>query len=165
MHKHLYTILLTILGALTASSIVSCSGGTPGAWSDIDVDGWRYGSTVTLTPDSAEATDRIALTIRHDHNYGYANLWLEIKYDTPDSTATDTVDVTMADAWGRWKGHGSGVTYLYTDTVTLRHPLRRGGSLHLRHIMRLDTLTEIEQIGIIPLPASKRYKISKHNAI
>ena len=157
MHKHLHIILLAILGALTAPGIVSCSGGTPGAWSDIDIDGWRYGSTITLTPDSAEATDRIALTIRHSHNYEYSNLWFEIKYDTADSTATDTVDVTLADAWGRWRGHGSGATYQYTDTVTLQQSLRRGGSLRLRHIMRLDTLTEIEQIGVTPLPPSTHY--------
>ena len=114
-----------MLGALTASGVMSCSGGTPGAWSDIDINGWRYGRTVTLTPDS---------------------------------TATDTVDVTLADEWGRWRGHGSGVTYQNTDTVRLRHHLRQGGSLHLRHIMRLDTLTEIEQIGITPLPPSKHYE-------
>ena len=44
MHnKHLHIILLAMLGALTASGVMSCSGGTPGAWSDIDINGWRYG--------------------------------------------------------------------------------------------------------------------------
>ncbi len=155
MPKHLHILILAILGAVLAPAATSCTGGTPGAWADIDVNGWRYGQPVALTPDSAEATDRIALTIRHSHNYGYANIWLEVCYGTSDSTATDTLDITLADAWGRWRGHGSGVSLQHTDTVPLRHSLRRGGTLRLRHIMRMDTLTEVEQIGVTPLPPSK----------
>lgn len=152
MHKRLHILTMTLLGIVMMSTVVACDDGNPGAWVDIDINGWRYGNTVTLTPDSADATDCIALTLRHSHNYDYANLWLEIDYDTPDSTATDTIDVTLADEWGRWKGRGSGVTYQLTDTVTLRHSLRRGGAMRIRHIMRMDTLTEIEQIGVTPLP-------------
>ena len=138
--------------------LASClSHGTdPGNFAVIDNRGWSYGDTLTFAPvtvgnDTVPAVsdfDAVMVTVVHTNSYQWANLWLEVSYRDRDTTCVDTFDVTLADRLGRWLGHGTGITYQRADTLTLRHKPLADSDIKVRHIMRLDTLRDIEQIGI-----------------
>ena len=121
--------------------------------------GWRYNDTVTFVPAAVDtplsaATGRVILAVRHSAAYRYSNLWVELSYPTPtDSVAQrDTVNIVLADVYGHWLGRGAGVSYVLTDTLPRRYSVSDSASLSLRHIMRLDTVADIEQIGLIFVP-------------
>ena len=66
-----------------------------------------------------------------------------------DSTRrADTIQLVLADDFGRWYGSGSGVSYQYTDTLSRSFRAFRNKPLKLRNIMRRDTLPGIEQVGL-----------------
>lgn len=118
---------------------------------------WNYASPLTFAVDtlrdSVARRGDMLLTVRHTHGYEYRNLWLEIDYDVTDSLSRpDTVNVILADVYGHWRGHGSGPSLQVVDTLSQGVALRRGQQIRVRHIMRLDTLGGIEQVGITFLP-------------
>ncbi|MBD5234393.1 MAG: gliding motility lipoprotein GldH [Bacteroidales bacterium] len=103
--------------------------------------------------DSIARGGVLMLSLRHTAGYAYSNIWLELGYPDSDTTVrTDTFCVVLADKYGRWRGRGTGPSIQLTDTLLKDFTLRRGSTLTLRHIMRMDTLPGIEQAGIVYLP-------------
>ncbi len=128
------------------------------AFSGIGPEGWLYTSPCTFSVDtlrdSIAAGGRMLVTVRHSKDFSYANLWLELAYSEADSTLRrDTINVPLADAFGHWYGRGLGLAMEITDTLPGQYTISRGGSLSLRHIMRLDTLEGIERVGVVFVPA------------
>ena len=120
-------------------------------WHTLDNGGWAYADTLTFNNDDADTLEvgRVVVGVRHTANYPYSNLWMEMTYDAGDTIpARDTVEVRLADAFGHWQGSGSGSSYQFTDTVIPRHRIVPGTRVRLRHIMRMDTVPELEQIGL-----------------
>lgn len=116
-----------------------------------DSAGWAYGDSLKFSPeiDDSICTGVLAVCLRHTNAYPYSNLWLELQYAVDDSTtARDTLQIQLADEFGRWHGKGSGVSLQLADTVRRDFKLLNGKPMQLRHIMRADTLREIEQIGV-----------------
>lgn len=112
---------------------------------------WAYTDTVEFTPEFDDSIVEAPLTlcVRHSNAYPYSNLWLELEYPTGDSICrTDTIQLVLADEFGRWYGKGSGVSYQFTDTISRRFRAFSHKPLKLRNIMRRDTLPGIEQVGI-----------------
>lgn len=109
--------------------------------------------TVDTLRDSVASDGVLLLSLRHTSGYEYRNLWLELAYPLNDSIlCRDTLNIELADDEGRWLGHGTGPSRQLADTVSHAFTLRRGETLTLRHIMRMDTLPNIEQIGIVFFP-------------
>lgn len=122
-----------------------------GEFHPIDASGWQYGDTLTYrleSPDSMWHGD-IAIVVRHSASYPYSNLWLELSYPPTDSIGADSINIVLADDLGNWYGRGLGLSYQHIDTVIRNISLTAPAELSLRHIMRNDRLTDIEQIGII----------------
>lgn len=129
--------------ALMASACASHDAGS--TYADVASGGWAYGDTVTYVP-RVKAAQRglLHVIVRHDDDYPFANLWLELS----DSTGRcDTLDIRLADAYGHWQGTGMGGSY---QCVSLPIPVEAapGRAMRLRHIMRVDTLRHIQQIGM-----------------
>ena len=151
---------MTRLVPLTlTSAILLCLGAcTPGhngysAFENIPTHGWLYGDTLSFAPDSlihdSVMTARLNLAVRHGNNYPYANLWLEVTHTSPaGSTCRDTLNLTLADIYGRWQGSGFGASYQFETTVTQATEIDMRAPVTIRHIMRTDTLTGLEQLGI-----------------
>lgn len=122
---------------------------------------WLYGDTVVLTPDTlpdsgSPVRGTLLLVVRHNASYDYSNIWLEVTTFTTDTVlTTDTVEMELADAYGRWLGKGIGTEFCTTDTFSTAFDMRPGISVGLRHIMRTDTLADIEQAGIMFRPAGQ----------
>ena len=144
--KVIYAIAMTIVVMSAACTPPEPAGGE---WKNIPGYGWRYGDTLAYNCGrDTLGVDTLALTIRHTSAYPYANLWLEMSYETGDTTAADTLNIVLADEFGSWYGKGSGVLFQLTDTIIPRRPVNPASPLRLRHIMRTDTVPEIQQIGL-----------------
>jgi gliding motility-associated lipoprotein GldH len=92
----------------------------------------------------------ISLQIRNNDRYAYRNLWLICKEQQPgDVLLNDTIECMLADEFGKWKS--SGIT-LFQHRFALREhylfPDTGRYTISLRHGMRDDNLTGIEDVGL-----------------
>lgn len=118
---------------------------------------WEYARPaefrVDTLRDSVARGGTLLLSLRHTNGYEYSNLWLELSYPVNDSIVrADTFNIILADDFGHWRGHGIGPSLQVTDTLSRDFTLRRGMPMTLRHIMRTDSLANIEQAGLVFLP-------------
>lgn len=88
--------------------------------------------------------------IRHNGSYPYRNLWLEITTPVGSDSITmrDTVAIELADRYGLWRGTGLGALRQLRVPVRQNVRVDSGSHILVRHIMRADTLRDIEQVGI-----------------
>lgn len=138
-----------VLVALTAA----CSLPTeiPGEFKVVPDGEWKYGHTFVFNEKGdtvAGEFEALEFSVRHTDDYPYANLWVELNYNVGDTTASDTFNIKLANEYGKWFGNGSGPVMQHTDTIRPRLTPNPGSPLRLRHIMRVDVLTDIEQIGL-----------------
>lgn len=144
---------LAAAAAMCAATV--CAGCSPAgnsfsSYEFLPQDGWRYGDIIEFRPEMADstATGVLTLSLRHTNDYAYSNLWLEVSVRDSSQQFTDTINVVMADRLGRWLGRGIGTDFQSTDTIAQRIRMNRGTEIKVRHIMRVDNLTDVEQIGI-----------------
>lgn len=124
-------------------------------------DGWLYADTVEMAVVPADSADTVvtgdvAVAVRHTDSYEYSNIWVEVSLPWPDSVERDTFDIRLADPYGRWLGTGVGVGYQRVDTLLRGVKMRASAPLRVRHVMRADTLADIEQVGLIFVPSKGR---------
>lgn len=148
MLKQATSILITILLCLGAC--------VPGhndysQFENIPAEGWCYNDTLTFIPEpkDSSATGVLTLALRHNNDYIYSNLWVEVSYLNDSATVTDTLNIELADIYGHWYGKGLGSRFQTEDTVSTSFHTVKGSPVKVRHIMRTDTLDGIEQVGII----------------
>lgn len=151
MKGPLYAILIALAAVLWGCANPETS---EAEFTAIPEYGWPYGDTLKLDIPTADsvAVGRLAVTVRHTNAYLYRNLWLEVSTPLADTVVADTVNIELADAYGRWYGRGVGVSYAHTDTLPRSVCLTRGRPVMVRHIMRVDTLADVEQIGLTFIP-------------
>ena len=118
---------------------------------DIDVDGWAYGDTLVFSPskDSLAVEKSVSVALRHSASYKYGNVWLELRVQSPDTLIVDTANIKLFDRYGRALGNGTGVSFLKIDTLSGKYSIAPDTKIGVRHLMRVDTLAGIEQIGLI----------------
>lgn len=147
MNKLIITIILPL-----SIIVAACTGSRNdfSGYCNLPVDGWAYGDTLTFVPCHPDtvADGSLVLSLRHDNSYLFSNLWLEISYDDVAGHRVDTVNVQLCDVYGHWFGHGIGARYQLSDTVTGRFRHLTSTPVRVRHIMRVDTLRGIEQLGV-----------------
>lgn len=117
---------------------------------------WLYDEGVVFTADTLRdsiATGSLILALRHSAAYPYRNVYIELQYnERPDSSIKDTFNIILADIYGHWRGKGMGSSLMITDTLYKRFQLAQNMPLNLRHILRVDTLEGIEQVGLTFIP-------------
>ncbi len=153
MRSLTYIIIATFLALL-----VACSRGERdySSWEQLPADGWAYTDTVSLLPVDTSLTDNdsiidgtLHVALRHNNAYPYSNIWLELTYHSDGPwLMRDTINMPLADLYGRWLGSGFGTGYQRDLTVSPRSRIDLTRPVALRHIMRVDTLRGIEQVGI-----------------
>lgn len=123
---------------------------------NIEPRGWAYGDSISFIPialDSTTVNRQLKVAIRHSNDFLYRSLWLEVSY--PDITGrqhSDTVKLDLADSYGRWLGKGLGPSFQIEGTASHSVAIADSSVVNVRHIMRLDTLRGIEQVGITLTP-------------
>lgn len=112
--------------------------------------GWAYANSVKITPEGLDSIEmrRMEVAVRHDNDYPYRNIWLEISYSTSGKLVRDTVQLMLADPYGRWLGKGFGPSYQISLPLGARFRIPDSTEIYIRHVMRVDTLKGIEQIGL-----------------
>lgn len=145
---------IAVAVALCAATI--CTGCSPAGnsfsnYEFLPQDGWHYGDTIVFRPEIADSTaiGVLTLSLRHTNDYAYSNLWLEVSVRDSSRQLTDTFNVVMADRLGRWLGRGIGTDFQSTDTIAPRIRVNRDTEIRVRHIMRVDNVRDVEQIGIV----------------
>lgn len=145
-----------ILIAIVLAALMSaCSGWKEaGEYRSVDVNGWQYGDTLHFNIELPDSTMRgdLAVVVRHTAAYPYSNLWLELNYPQEGGVASDSVNIVLADDFGNWQGRGVGLSFQRVDTVLRGITLATPADVTLRHIMRVDNLSDIEQLGVVFLP-------------
>lgn len=152
MARHKCYILLTLLAVLT-TVVGGCSPSAevPAEFITIENAEWPYTRPLLFNEKGDTLGSDIAaveLTLRHTKAYEYANLWLQISYLWNDSVVSDTFNVLLADDYGKWYGKNVGPVVTLTDTLMLGHVPDTASCFELRHIMRVDKVNDIEQIGL-----------------
>lgn len=125
-------------------------------WDNLPASGWVYGDTVSLLPadtslhdNDSLVTGALRVALRHSSDYPYSNLWLEVTYHSDRRRMMrDTLDITLADVFGRWLGSGFGASYQQSVLVSPSAVVDITRPVSVRHIMRVDTLRGIDQIGV-----------------
>lgn len=140
------------VAAVSLCILASCvSRGSGSEFTNIPDEGWVYGDTLTFTVERADSLvpAELRVAVRNNNDYPYSNLWLEVTYSNGNATQRDTVNMPLADVYGRWTGKGFGPEYQSDAIVSPRITPLNGSKIGVRHIMRTDTLTGLEQVGII----------------
>ncbi len=124
-------------------------------WNNISASGWVYGDTISLLPadtalygNDSIVTGALRVALRHSSDYPYSNLWLEVTYHSDRSLMRDTLDITLADVFGRWLGSGFGASYQQSVLINPSAVVDVTRPVSVRHIMRVDTLHGIDQVGV-----------------
>ncbi|MDE7386789.1 MAG: gliding motility lipoprotein GldH [Muribaculaceae bacterium] len=148
--NRIFTASLIIL--ILVATVSSCTGGYKYSdYREVATEGWPYGERFdyTVTGRDSVFTGTLMVSLTHDNSYEYSNIWLEVTVPGDSTVMVDTVNVTLCDPYGNWYGNGMPGHYQFTDTLVGR-PLTIADSsrITVRHIMRVDTLRGISQVGI-----------------
>lgn len=128
------------------------------AYADVESSGWAYGDTLSFVTeiDDSHAAGTLDVNVRHNSDYLFQNLWLELTYNNSTSLCRDTVNIRLADKYGNWLGDGFGPRYQTSVRVADHVVMADSALVSVRHIMRVDTLRSVEQIGITFTPSSTK---------
>ncbi len=102
-------------------------------------------------PVDANKKYDVFVELSHNTQYPYQNLWLFVKQNLQDNHFNnDTIEIELADIYGKWNGNGSGGLYQisipYKKAITLT-PEKRC-SVYVVHGMRDEPITGIEKVGL-----------------
>lgn len=146
--KHFFALFLITLTAMT-----SCSKGVSYSQVDNIGGGWEKDSvyTYTIDVDNTKELYELDIVLRNDNTYPDQNLWLKVEWKDPSDTHhTDTLNIFLADEFGRWRGRGIGSNYnnliLYKDSLT--YDAAGTYEYRISHLMRHNTLNGLTQIGL-----------------
>lgn len=147
-------IFIYITGILLITGIVSCDRKRVfEAYKTLDDNGWNKDSVVIFDVALSDTikNHNLYVNIRNKGTYPYSNLWLFLSVGSPDGKmVTDTVEFSLAEASGRWKGSGIGDLHdnqiLYKSSVYFPH--KGNYTFHIKQGMRDNVLPGIRDIGI-----------------
>lgn len=147
------TGLLIGLAVVGLGSLCSCrQNDVYNEFNTLPRNGWFKRDVQRFTPESPDSTGRydLYLTLRHNGDYAYRNLWLFVSYTGADGEQkTDTVNCELADEFGRWSGGGWG-SY-YQQELLLDDRFRfvgKGQVVTIQQAMRDDRIRGISDVGI-----------------
>lgn len=138
--------------ALWLASLLSCGQhDVYNEFNKLPKNGWFKRDVQRFTPESPDSTGRydLFLTLRHNGDYAYRNLWLFVSYTGADGRQkTDTVNCELADEFGRWSGGGWGSYYQHELLLDNRFRFGRDQVVTIQQAMRDDRIRGISDIGI-----------------
>lgn len=119
---------------------------------NIPADGWGYYHHLLfdVVPTDSVVTGKLDMVVRHDNDYPFSNLYVEVITESPHGpTRCDTLSVELADVYGNWLGSGPGTSFQRSVTLNPHFTVTDSARVRIRHVMRIDPVPHIEQIGLI----------------
>ena len=94
----------------------------------------------------------VMLEIVNSSQYPYQNIWVFLQQNMADTAfVTDTIEIKLADAHGKWLGKGSAGLYQlsvpYKTSITLDST--RAYLIRIRQGMKDNSLKGIEKVGVL----------------
>ena len=142
-------VLLTIL-------LASCDGTVYySEYKDIKEDGWMSTDSVCFDVQVDDTTHffDLLVEVRNTVDYAYSNLFLFVNTTFPDgSIAYDTMELSLADPSGAWKGKHSG---RFVDSrhrlrsMPVRFPMMGKYHFAVTNGMRENAVKGIEHVGLL----------------
>lgn len=147
-------IVFYLLSILMVIGIISCDRKRVfEAYQPIGEKGWNKDSIVifNLELNDTIRNHNLYVNIRNKGTYPYSNLWLFLSIGSPDGKIlTDTVEFSLAEASGRWRGSGIGDLHdnqiLYKSSVYFPH--KGEYTFQIKQGMRDNVLQGIRDVGI-----------------
>ncbi len=147
------TIIIAVLSLIL--SACSYNPNNYSCFADVSPDGWTDTETFVFLPEIEDsvAIGSLNLLVRNTNEYPYSNLWIELESqqqtDSGLTTRLDTLCIELADIYGNWHGSGIGTSYQLKLPIISPYTLHNNSPIRMRHIMRPEVITGLEQIGII----------------
>jgi len=123
------------------------------SYKELDKNGWNKDSVVVFNFPLTDTirNNNLLINIRNKGNYPYSNIYLFLTVNSPDGAIkTDTVEFTLAEPSGKWKGSGIGGLYdnqiLYKSSIYF--PKKGNYKFSIKQGMRDNVLQGIRDIGI-----------------
>jgi gliding motility-associated lipoprotein GldH len=123
------------------------------SYKELDSKGWNKDSIVVFNVAITDTikNHNLLVNIRNKGTYPYSNIYLFMTIGAPDGTSrTDTVEFTLAEPSGRWKGSGIGGLHdnqiLYRNSVSF--PKKGIYKFEIKQGMRDNVLPGIRDVGI-----------------
>jgi gliding motility-associated lipoprotein GldH len=147
-------VIFYILSFLLLAGIVSCDRKRVfESYEKLDEAGWNKDSVILFKVPLSDTTKNhnLYVNIRNEGTYPYSNLWLFLSIGSPDGKmVTDTVEFSLAEASGKWKGSGLGDLHdnqiLYNKSVFFPH--KGEYTFQIKQGMRDNVLKGIRDVGI-----------------
>lgn len=147
-------ITIYILGITLIAGVVSCDRKRVfEAYQPLSEKGWNKDSVVVFNVALKDTirNNNLYVNIRNKGTYAYSNLWLFLTIGSPDGKFhTDTVEFSLAEPSGRWKGSGIGDLHdnqiLYKSSVYFPHKGKY--TFRIKQGMRDNVLQGIRDIGL-----------------
>lgn len=136
----------------------SCGGSLYDKMKPINAEAWNMNDPIKFDIDIQDTKNPydFYITLRHNTNYAYSNLYLFVSTTTPkDSTKQDTLQFILADEAGEWLGDGRGKLRSYEFLTGKSYVFTDPGlySFEFRQAMRDTVLQGISDIGIRIVPS------------
>lgn len=118
--------------------------------------GWTSTTPLTFRPvyDDSTLTYSLSLAVRHESKYRFSNLSLVVDLIAIDSTVNrQTINMSLADEYGNWKGGGFGP--LYQDTASIARVVAPEDAKSIvvwQAMDGCDTLGGLVDIGVFVRP-------------
>lgn len=136
---------------------VSCSQADPYShYLTIPAGKWSKGSPLSFLMDSmvVDVTKRydISLELINNNQYPYQNLWLDVSHNLNDTIfVSDTIEVKLADEYGRWLGSGAAGLFQYEVPFKTAISLDTTYTyiIKINHAMQDAMVKGIEKVGVI----------------
>jgi len=117
---------------------------------------WTYAFKPTFTFDITDTTVSYqpSFLIRHTQAYPYCNIWMWVSVKTPGDSVVkkERVNITLAEASGKWLGRGMGEIYEQRLPVKLSDSIKfdKAGTytITLEQNMRINPLPDILNVGL-----------------
>jgi len=123
------------------------------SYRELDKKGWNKDSVVVFNAIIKDTirNHNLYVNIRNKGTYPYSNIYLFLTIGSPGGTSrTDTVEFTLAEPSGRWKGSGIGGLHdnqiLYKNSVSF--PRKGKYTFQIKQGMRDNVLQGIRDVGI-----------------
>lgn len=148
--KHFFQVILTI--ALFVSISACDHKKVFEAYHKIDEKGWNKDSVVVFKVYLTDTikNQNLFVNIRNKGTYAYSNIYLFLSINSPDGKMrTDTVEFTLADPSGKWRG--SGIGGLHDNQIpyksSIYFPHKGEYKFMIKQGMRDNVLQGIRDVG------------------
>ncbi len=147
MRRSNIAMLLLVLYSLSACTVSDVSN----RHNNIPSEGWHLDSIQSFAVDITQPQQYdVSVFVRHNTQYQYSNLWLFVEHQyNGRNLSTDTLNIALADPYGRWQGNGWGATYQVAYPLIHKQPLDTGTHVfNITQAMRDELLQGVINVGV-----------------